>query len=173
MGEGEQGRVDMGRGTWTAAGHEGYPMMGRRRRRGLVVAVYVGYVALAVAWAVGWGVWPAWGVWSVNAVTVFIAAALVGESVLRWAVRRAADIADKRADERQRAVRDRAHRIAYRVVVYLSLAAILYLTLAYRPGGLWFPATLDGAWSVIWGLYLLMFSLPSAVIAWTDPEAEE
>lgn len=71
-------------------------------------------------------------------------------------------------DEREREQRDRAHYQAYRLLRWiLGIAAIAYWT-----GWVWYPVRLEHeAPLLLWTLMVLTFSLPQAVLLWTEPAA--
>lgn len=73
-------------------------------------------------------------------------------------------------DERQTGVRHRAFVRAYWILNTLICCVALYWMLA-ADAGLWLP---DPAYrkQILFGLILLCSSLPSAVIAWTEPDEE-
>ena len=86
---------------------------------------------------------------------------------LRKLTRKMADAPDPKLDERERSVRDRAHRLAYR---FLGILFMLYFTLA---SGVFIQLPrLDPKQSVGVGFValLLMGTLPMSIIAWTEQE---
>lgn len=90
--------------------------------------------------------------------------------VLRRAVRGMADLPEELIDERMVAVRNRAYWLAYTVlgaVVTLGLVAAWIASdatrIEWRPG----PAEFQAA---MWTMLSLTVGLPSAVIAWSEPE---
>lgn len=78
-----------------------------------------------------------------------------------------------RLDERQRSVRDRAYYSAYRALSLLGLAGVLYLVLVQLrrlP-----PAQVGPGMAMLLagGAALLLLTLPSAIMAWTEPDPPE
>jgi len=85
-------------------------------------------------------------------------------------------IPDARADERERAVRDRAHRTAYRLFL-IPLALVTAAPAAIALEGLRLGDTFTltpqmAPYVFVWfsSVYLLYFILPTAVVAWTEPD---
>lgn len=76
---------------------------------------------------------------------------------------------DKDLDERQIQVRDNAYRYAYMGLATGLLLGGIYYTLAVDKA-LWLPSTYDQANYFLWGIILLTLTLPSAILAWTEPE---
>jgi hypothetical protein len=145
--------------------------MRRSRRRVLVMATYVGFAAFMVTMYGGYTAEPRWpSPLAVMAVLLFAATAVAFIRVVT-APGYAADTLDRALDERQRLVRDRAYRGAYYTLTLLFGA--LSLAVMYTAGN-------DSGWSALraYALFLpwLTFipgSLPSAVVAWTEPDLPE
>ena len=76
---------------------------------------------------------------------------------------------DKDLDERQIQIRDRAYRYAYMGIALGLLVGGVYYTVAVDKS-LWLPSTYDQANYFLWGIILLTLTLPSAILAWTEPE---
>ncbi len=77
---------------------------------------------------------------------------------------------DKDLDERQVQVRNNAYRHAYTVMASLVVLFGLYYAIALDKEVLWIPQTYDQASYFLWGAILLTMTLPSAILAWTEPE---
>jgi hypothetical protein len=143
----------------------------RARRRALVVGVYVGFAAVMAAMYAGATAVPRWPVWlGVIAIALFLATAL-GFVRLVAAPGYAADTLDRQLDERQRMVRDHAYRLAYYALTLLFI--LLSLVVMYAAGN-------DASWQALRepALFLPWFtflpgSLPSVVVAWTEPDPPE
>jgi hypothetical protein len=67
-------------------------------------------------------------------------------------------------------VRNNAYRLAYTVVATIVLLFGLFGTVALDGGKMWLPQTYNQASYLLWGAILLTLTLPSAIIAWTEPE---
>lgn len=101
-----------------------------------------------------------------------IAAALVLYTLLRKAVRLISDAPDELLDERQIAVRDAAHTVAYRVLALVgSVALVLHLVLR-QPHGT--PAAVAGADGTMLLIAFVMSAafLPALVLAWNLPSEQ-
>lgn len=80
---------------------------------------------------------------------------------------------DDRLDEREIRIRDRAYLESYRLFVLAVLVALV--AVAIIPDVLDRPITLDYAtlnWFIM-GAILVSLALPSAVVAWVEPDVDE
>lgn len=101
-----------------------------------------------------------------------LAAALLLYTLLRKAVRLISDAPDELLDERQIAVRDAAHTVAYRVLALVgSVALVLHLVLR-QPHGT--PAAVAGADGTMLLIAFVMSAafLPALVLAWNLPSEQ-
>jgi hypothetical protein len=80
----------------------------------------------------------------------------------------AADTVDRRLDERQRLVRDRAYRVAYHALTILFGGLSLLVMYAAGNDEGW-PALRETALLLPW-LTFLPGSLPTAVVAWMESD---
>jgi hypothetical protein len=88
---------------------------------------------------------------------------------LRKAVRLVSDAPDELLDERQIALRNAAHTVAYRTLVTLSVAYGM-MVFAVTPHGLLHPHVGEGFWTgLAWSYLLGAASLPAMVLAWRLP----
>lgn len=94
-------------------------------------------------------------------------------SALYYAEHNYAGRADAALDERQRLVRDRAYRLAYRAFFGLSLTLTLALLVAIAAGWHWLPGERGALITLLLGYCAAGVSLPAAIIAWTEPEAND
>lgn len=88
---------------------------------------------------------------------------------LRKAVRLVSEAPDELLDERQIALRNAAHTVAYRTLVTLSVAYGVMVFLI-TPHGVFHPHVGDAFWTgLAWSYLLLASSLPAMVLAWQLP----
>jgi MFS family permease len=141
----------------------------RRRRRGSVVALYGSYVLICASVAIVANFAGAIaGVIGGALMIAGIAAACYGViTLLGRTFVNAPNIRDAALDERQRARRNDALVRAYPVVGMFTAVSLLYVMAGYA-----WPLVRN--YTVIealfWGVFLLAISLPSAIIAWTEPD---
>jgi hypothetical protein len=101
-----------------------------------------------------------------------IAAALVLYTLLRKAVRKISDAPDELLDERQIAVRDAAHTVAYRVLALVgSVTLVLHLVLRHPHDVIAAAAPADGTMLLI-GFVMSAAFLPALVLAWNLPSEQ-
>jgi hypothetical protein len=144
----------------------GITVNSQARRRLLVAGIYAGYAVVVGAF------------WLAQAVAHgLIALALPGFLMLgicHWTVSQvvqayslSAQKSVPRPDERQVLVRDRAFVTSYQILSGLLCLGILYATIAGAHW--WHPSTNE--WKAgLFGSLLLSATLPSAVIAWGEPD---
>ena len=137
------------------------------QRRVSVLAAYLGYLGMVTVWYLSSRMGSARLFFLVIPFGLFM---LAGLAVLftSW-VWHAANEPDAALDERQQRVRDRAYLYSYRGIAGVAVLATVYGGLAWD-NGLWLPNTWNQVQAVVWGILLLAMTLPSAVIAWTEPE---
>jgi hypothetical protein len=136
-----------------------------------MIAMYTGFAVLLVVTYFGYTSSPRWPSWlAVLAVCTLLATAF-GFVRLVTAPGYAADTLDRHLDERQRLVRDRAYRGGYYIISALLL--LLSVVVMYAAGN-------DDSWSVLrqlapflpW-LAFIVGSLPTAIVAWSEPDLPE
>jgi hypothetical protein len=85
--------------------------------------------------------------------------------------RQAQAVFTRPADERQRAIRQHAEAISYRILSPVIVVVALYLIFATRfldhP---WLPSTEIEKVALLAGFTVLFTTLPAAVIAWSEPD---
>jgi hypothetical protein len=150
------------------AGRRG-PIPSRARRRGAVLAAYLGYAAVVgLFWLRGTFDTPAW---TLALAPVAGLVAVVGLSTFCfgriWVV---ANAPDADLDERERSVRDRSYRQSYLLVAGAFLLTAVYGAIGYDTGLLWLPRTWNELQAIMGGVLLLTVTLPPAVVAWTEPD---
>jgi hypothetical protein len=141
--------------AWTLRGvrEEAGSLLGRRAvRRGLVIALIADCAALVAS---GPGTFP------------FVLALLVLLNVaLGWATLRVASAPDAAVDERQEALRNRAHRIAYWTFAVLVGGTIVVAQVASPSSRAW----VSGTGGAVIAFFELLFVLPAMVVAWLEPD---
>ncbi len=72
-------------------------------------------------------------------------------------------------------MRNEAFRASYILLAALCVVGIVYGGIALDNDWLWLPDTWNAVQAVVWGVFLLVMTLPTAVLAWTEPDdlAEE
>lgn len=84
-----------------------------------------------------------------------------------------ADDVDAKLDERQLALRNAAYLDAYRLVSAIVLLGVIWIAVGTDKGFWWIPSSYD-EWNIVfWGLFLYTTSLPSALLAWREPDRLE
>lgn len=103
------------------------------------------------------------------AVAVLLVVGLTLFFQLRKAVRLVSDAPDELLDERQIALRNAAHTVAYRTLVTLSVVYGV-IVFAVTPNGLFHTHLAEGFWTgIVWSYLLCASSLPAMVLAWHLP----
>lgn len=138
----------------------------RSSRRALVAAVYAAYAAIAVA--VGSGVFDAYVLASIQAVTAGLAAWagvwMLSRMTRHW---RWGQAPDEALDEREIVVRLRVYHLAYVIynaAVFLSLVLMSFLVDLNKLESFSYAQVSV----LLWGVFLVGWTLPSAILAWTD-----
>ena len=145
--------------------------LNRTHRQRLVIGLYLGYALIVAFWTLSSQLknpWPMAFV-VISAAGIFYA---FRELVIRHGFWVLANAPDTDLDERQVKARDNAYRLSYALFSSLAALGILYWYLATdaKKLGLWLPSTSNELNAVFWGVWLLMVSLPTAVLAWTEPD---
>lgn len=103
-----------------------------------------------------------------------IIAILPTHTFIRTSVQIAGSERDEDLDERQQVVRDRAYRSAYWMLAVTGLWAAIYVGYVHSwlvERWVWLEAS-DLLLLLAMGAALVVFTLPRAVMAWTEPDAE-
>jgi hypothetical protein len=140
---------------------------GRAARRGLVLSLYLGYALILTLFATREALPSGWFAPLAFILLLVTALSYIG---LYTSTRSVADASDGQLDERERSVRDSAYRFAYQALSGTFLLSAFYTMVAMDGGSLWFPRTLNEASAVFWGVFLLATTLPTAIIAWREPD---
>ena len=88
--------------------------------------------------------------------------------LLGRATRRIASAPEYAVDERQEALRNRAHRIAYGLLAVSVGATVLIADLASSDSRRWLAGAIQGG--PVFAFLILLFFLPTMVIAWLEPD---
>jgi hypothetical protein len=145
----------------------------RRQRRWLAIVAVAGYPIALAAWLV---IGPRVGLPPGLAAIVGLALlAVTMFAMYRLYLFRSkmAQASDEMLDERQRQVRDRAYVDSYRVFVLITLVTLIALTLGPTLFDEPIALTYEVANWVIVGVVLIALTLPSAVVAWHEPDLED
>lgn len=148
------------------------PLLRRQRiRRGLALALGLICVLLAEGPAVGALAGPDWE----TALGIVAILLLLGLNLtLRSATRRLAVAPDGALDERQEEIRNYAYRLSHRVLA-VAFGIPLWLLFFHAPGTgapSWLQDAVSNAGLIVVYLELLFF-LPTAAIAWIEPDTPE
>lgn len=148
------------------------PLLGRQRvRRGLTLVLGLICVLLAEGPAVGALIGPDWE----TALGILAVLLLLGLNlVLRSATRRLAVAEDSALDERQEEIRNYAYRLSHRVLA-VAFGIPLWLLFFRSPATgapSWLQDALSNGGLIVVYLELLFF-LPTAAIAWIEPDTPE
>ena len=146
--------------------------LSQRQRRVLVLAEYAGlffYLTVSVFMDDAWWLWLALG--------GIVATVLIHSRLLVRFTQKIANKEDAELDERQTAVRDNAHHTAYQILgsaIIVGLVLLQMLTtgpLDIRP---WTPQlSIRSIVAPVFTTILWMYvSLPTAVIAWVQPDPD-
>jgi hypothetical protein len=134
-------------------------MLSQSQRRGLVVVAVATLAVVALSPWTGVGGVLMWGL---------LGAYVLLNAWLGWSIGFVDSFSDRFLDERQRGVRDRAHRLAYVVVSWYVLALLILMGRS--------PEVFGGdARALLLAAGLAVLVLPGWIIAWLepDPPAEE
>lgn len=140
--------------------------LARRVRRRFVVGYARGYGGLVLFWLLAslldhpWFFAPA----ALCGLTFLLSFKRIFVGAQPWNV---ANRPDAEVDERQRAVRERAHYLAYNMWSLGFARGLLYWYFA-GDSGWWLPRFYYERTAVFWTLLLSLVSLPSAIIAWLE-----
>lgn len=142
--------------------------LGRGQRRFLVSMTYVCLVVY-----VGTFLTTESSPWFWFGLPAFVAAVAIYFWLLAPFTQRIADEKDTKLDERQMVVRNHAHRTAYRILGSLLIVALTYLHLSVgvldnRPWTL--QISEDDITPIFTGALWLIITLPTAIIAWNEPD---
>jgi uncharacterized membrane protein len=129
-------------------------MRGLAWRRAFVVAAYgLGLATLAWAWAdLG------------DAVSIPAILATVAFSMYWGAIHGLTDRPDSAVDERERMVRNDAHRIGFQILAWVGFPLAVAVAAVFPERSL-----MQSLWAFVTA-WLMAWGLPAAVVAWSQPE---
>lgn len=149
----------------------------RRRRRKIVAVMYLSLVAFTSSGLAGPTLEDAVGEWVwwllIPPIVFGVLLTFIALAMLRSSIQNLADGNVEELDERQRLVRYLAHHRSYKILAFLTIISMSYLMLAIQiyPERLWLPKG-NEFYYVNMAVLCLLISLPTAVIAWTEPDPE-
>jgi hypothetical protein len=158
--------------TELAIGNIHFNVASRTRRRWVVTAIYVGFAVSVAAWF-------EWGSKNTFAfLALFIFYVLAGSLLGGRSYKDGLVLSYEAGDERERTCRFKAH---YRAYVWLDLLAVPALFAAFAVNS---PEAIHAgpaaqmlvgrlAWSLLIALGILYYTLPQAILLWTEPDMEE
>jgi hypothetical protein len=101
---------------------------------------------------------------------VCMAGTLIAYVQLRKAVRHVSDAPDELLDERQIAIRDAGHTVAYRALCFVSVPYMVVVWLI-QPDGAWAGWVASPSWwNILMSYAMCAGSLPAMVLAWRMPD---
>jgi hypothetical protein len=141
----------------------------RSLRRVLVVGVLAGYPLFVAAW-VGLPELGVTGlVWTIVVAGLGLGVMLGAFGLYQFQASMA-HVPDAQLDERQIGIRDRAYLVSYRILATLMLLGIFAFSIAPDVLDRPLAVTFETMQPLMWGALLYSLILPSAVIAWQEPD---
>jgi hypothetical protein len=141
----------------------------RSLRRVLVVGVLAGYPLFVAAW-VGLPELGVTGlVWTIVVAGLGLGVMLGALGLYQFQASMA-HVPDAQLDERQIGIRDRAYLVSYRILATLMLLGIFAFSIAPDVLDRPLAVTFETMQPLMWGALLYSLILPSAVIAWQEPD---
>jgi hypothetical protein len=137
--------------------------LGRRAARRLLVGAIAGTCAALVACSI----WPSLARLSL----VLVVALLLLDVALGQATQRVATAADDIVDERQEALRNRAHRLAYQMFGVATAVVLVGADVATPQTRAWLGSALASTLFIVF--LQLGLVLPAMVMAWLEPDRLE
>jgi len=131
----------------------------RAVRRGLVSAIAIGCAMLILS---------PYGPDDVGGAPFLLLVLALGFVLLGRATQRVASAPDAQVDERQEALRNRAHRLAYGIFAVLVGGTVLVSYVATPESRAWLTSPLHSGLAITF--FLLLFFLPAMVLAWLEPD---
>jgi hypothetical protein len=152
----------------------GFSMHTRRRRRAVVITLYASYAALVACFALAGrdGVGLVFTLLLAPVGVVLVGSFMALSQIALPYSSEGVGVRLPPLDERQLQVRDRAFYRAYQIAASIFGLWIVYDAIARTNNRqwLWTPTTFDQYQAIVWAYLLLSMTLPSAIIAWTEPD---
>ena len=142
-------------------------LLSRLNRRLLVLTCYAGYLLMTLAWTLLEQPWRWFAVIPLGMVSILAMGLLMMPALLG-----VSDGADNLLDERQMQLRNEGYVWAYRLLGTAVILSALYLMMA-SGSSWWLPRTELALQAVFWGVWGLAITLPTAVIAWREPDSSK
>jgi len=138
-------------------------------RRALVGAALAGYPVFVAAW-IGLPTLGVTGIpWALVVAALGLGVILAAIALYQFR-RRMAQSPDRDLDERQIAIRDRAYLVSYRAFSAIVLGGLLVAGILPDVLDRPLAVTFEAVQPVFWGAFLYSIILPSAVVAWQEPD---
>lgn len=137
------------------------------QRRLAVVAQLVSYPLILGAYQVSFLAPLTRGLLSLAAILLWLGA--IGYLFYNTDIWQFGNAPDENLDERQNSVRNYAYRNAYITLSAVIIVALLYTMLAIDFNW-WLPSGSGQVTALFFSFLFIMLILPSAIIAWTEPE---
>lgn len=160
-------RSRMGAGPSPVTPRWRWPALSLPWRRAAVIATYLGAaVTIALIWARASGELPGWTGW------LAFMSALIAMAGFAGICTTATEITRQRVPfaERDSRISDYAYRRAYWIVAIVTLFALVYAMFAADRPSWWLPDSQQEYWSIFVALGFLSGSLPTAIVAWIEPD---
>jgi hypothetical protein len=145
----------------------------RRFRRRVVMVMYGAWILGLTSAEVSFQLRPTWVKSSLEVIGIFLL--VISTLAVLWLNRRtyinAPQLADAELDERLVQIKNQAYRTAYQILRALVLIGwpVSVVVIAHEPGGIGFA----GAFVILGGVGLLATTLPTAIVAWGEPDPTE
>jgi hypothetical protein len=142
-------------------------------RRRLVIAMYGGWLVGLTSVEVSFQLPPSWVKSSLEVAGIVLL--VISMLAVLWLNRRtyinAPKLADRELDERLVQIKNQAYRTAYQILLVSVIVGwpLSILTIAHAPGRIGFA----GAFVIFGGVGLLATTLPTAIVAWREPDPTE
>lgn len=142
------------------------PLISRSIRRFLVLGCYFGYLGLIIAW-----IFLPQPIRSIFTLLIGLFSILCFAALLMPNLIGVSDGQINLLDERQQQFRQMMYPRAYQILSGIFLLVCLYVFIAADAEVLWLPKTELERQAVFYGIFLVISTLPTALIAWLEPDS--